>query len=526
MPAPNGIHQAAKSSKMSQSQWWRHLALKLIAESWGAPDKVKLNFGTSPFFDIQETVSNIYPLPVVQNNRHTLNVSVELNSRTVDRLRTDSSIRVMLYCATEDPGALHMNGVDIAFPQQIEVKVNTSSLAANFKGLKNKPGSTRPADITTFLRRLHPLQDNIVQITYALTNKKFYAVAVLVKKRSVDELTRKIKSSRVITKSSVLQEMKLKAREDEVVATSTVMSLKDPVSYIRIKLPCRSHVCSHNQCFDASSFLQLQEQAPTWTCPICSKHVGFEDLAVDQYVQEILERTPSSVDQVTIEPDGQWSFSNTSKNGSASKRKRDEDSEDYGDDDDEYDDSDDLVEISDPRVQSIKNESPATPFSLTRTPPALYLDVSAPYSASAPRTGQKRRSEVIDLTLSDDDEPPRPEKRQAYSTPNSLPDPVRNGYSIPNGTQMRAAPTDQFPGQAVRPAAPQLQSVSNVSAWGSMSPAPLSPFQLPPLPATAYPQQPLPAPAQFSQQSPSLSAQILQAGTTSAGAQAPDVGSS
>jgi len=433
----------------------------------------------------------------------------------------------MLYCAVEDPGTLHMNGVDITFPQQIEVKVNTSGFAANFKGLKNKPGSTRPADITAFLRRHHPHQDNVVQITYALTHKKFHAVALLIKKRSIDELTERIKSSRVIPKSSVLQEMKLKAREEEVVATSTVMSLKDPVSYIRIKLPCRSHVCSHNQCFDASSFLQLQEQGPTWTCPICSKHVGFEDLAVDQYVQEILERTPSSVDQVTIEPDGQWSFSNTSKNGSASKRKRDEDSEGYGDDDDDYDDeSDDLIEISDPRVQSIKNESPATPFSLARTPPAPYLDISAPYSASAPRTGQKRRSEVIDLTLSDDDEHPRPEKRQAYSTPNSLPDPVRNGYQIPNGTQIRAAPTDQFARHAVRPVAQQLPSVSNVSTWGSMSPAPLSPFQLPPLPATAYPQQPPPAPAQFSQQSPSLSAQVLQAGTTSAGVQGPDVGHS
>src|ERR1700712_3250838 len=74
----------------------------------------------------------------------------------------------------------------------------------------------------------------------------------------------------------------MKASDPDVVATSSVMSLKDPVSYTRIAVPCRSTICTHNQCFDASSFLQLQEQAPTWTCPICNKVVAFEGLAVDQ----------------------------------------------------------------------------------------------------------------------------------------------------------------------------------------------------------------------------------------------------
>ena len=76
-----------------------------------------------------------------------------------------------------------------------------------------------------------------------------------------------------------------KVKDPDIVATSSVMSLKDPVSYLRIQLPCRSNVCSHNQCFDATSFLQLQEQAPTWSCPICSKTVAFGSLAVDQYVK-------------------------------------------------------------------------------------------------------------------------------------------------------------------------------------------------------------------------------------------------
>jgi E3 SUMO-protein ligase PIAS1 len=125
-------------------------------------------------------------------------------------------------------------------------------------------------------------------------------MAVLVKKRSVDELVERIRKGRVITREKVLSESKstlaensrlgvadatlvaMRASDPDIVVGSSVMSLKDPVSYMRISVPCRSDICSHHQCFDAASFLQLQEQAPTWTCPICNKVVSFEGLVVDQ----------------------------------------------------------------------------------------------------------------------------------------------------------------------------------------------------------------------------------------------------
>lgn len=78
--------------------------------------------------------------------------------------------------------------------------------------------------------------------------------------------------------------MKSKAQDPDIVATSTIMSLKCPLSTLRIDVPCRSLSCKHNQCFDASSYLQLQEQAPTWTCPVCNKIANFESLLIDQYV--------------------------------------------------------------------------------------------------------------------------------------------------------------------------------------------------------------------------------------------------
>ena len=75
----------------------------------------------------------------------------------------------MLFCAAE---SMHspFQRVDIAFPYQVEIKVNQDEVKANLRGLKNKPGSTRPADITPFLRK-RAGYDNHLQVTYALTTK-------------------------------------------------------------------------------------------------------------------------------------------------------------------------------------------------------------------------------------------------------------------------------------------------------------------------------------------------------------------
>ena len=61
--------------------------------------------------------------------------------------------------------------MDITFPSQIEVRINQDEVKANYKGLKNKPGSTRPADITDLLRTSPANYRNHVSITYALTQK-------------------------------------------------------------------------------------------------------------------------------------------------------------------------------------------------------------------------------------------------------------------------------------------------------------------------------------------------------------------
>ena len=74
----------------------------------------------------------------------------------------------MVFCTAENSG---YKASDISFPQQVELKCNGEEVKANLRGLKNKPGSTRPADITNLLRKKNPNAKNELELVYALTNK-------------------------------------------------------------------------------------------------------------------------------------------------------------------------------------------------------------------------------------------------------------------------------------------------------------------------------------------------------------------
>jgi len=104
------------------------------------------------------------------SHRNHLSKTFTLNEAVWSRLKSEHSLRLLLFSALEQPLTPYTR-LDIAFPSQIEVKVNDEEVKANYKGLKNKPGSTRPVDITDFVRTKIANQRNTVHITYALTQK-------------------------------------------------------------------------------------------------------------------------------------------------------------------------------------------------------------------------------------------------------------------------------------------------------------------------------------------------------------------
>lgn len=99
-------------------------------------------------------------------HRNSIHITIRLNENpALQRCVEDSSYRIMVFSAADSSGVQH-----IAFPHQSELKVNGGEFKANLRGLKNKPGSTRPVDITSALR-LRSSYTNNVEFTYALTTK-------------------------------------------------------------------------------------------------------------------------------------------------------------------------------------------------------------------------------------------------------------------------------------------------------------------------------------------------------------------
>lgn len=352
----------------------------------------------SPFYDVFSRIGDVKTCEVMSQHRNTTTITIKPQDHpyVVQQLTTNPAMRAMLFCSAGNTGIQ-----DITFPYQSELKVNGGDIKANLRGLKNKPGSTRPVDITDSLRLKPASYMNNIEFTYALTNKIFYLVVFLCRAKPVEHLVGKITLK--IRKESVIAEIAKKASDPDVVATAQNLSLKCPLSYMRLKLPCRALSCSHIQCFDATSYLQLQEQGPQWICPICNNSAPFDQLAVDEYVREILVKTPKTVEQVTIEPDGKWSVPGA-KNETASAANEAS-----------------LLDDDDLTVSEVfwgsNRTSTATPN--RGAAPALALGTPTNGASSTPsisRSGSKRPApEVIDLTLSDDDEPPaRPVKRPNY----------------------------------------------------------------------------------------------------------------
>lgn len=122
-----------------------------------------------------------------------------------------------------------------------------------------------------------------------------------------------------------------------------------------------------------------------------------------RYARQILAQTSDSIEQVTIEPNGEWAVPGAKK---AATPKQDAN----------FVDDDDIVVSEVTRTAARSTAAPsvvsvATPHIGTPT------SVASRDTSAAPRSSNKRpAAEVIDLTLSDDDEPPRPVKRANHGS--------------------------------------------------------------------------------------------------------------
>lgn len=91
-----------------------------------------------------------------------------------DRNAPDRDAYKLLLVGACDPVSTFLK-LDIAYPHNLEVKINGVEVRGHWKGLKNKPGTTKPVDITEYIRKTQGFANSLT-VTYALTTKVRYLI--------------------------------------------------------------------------------------------------------------------------------------------------------------------------------------------------------------------------------------------------------------------------------------------------------------------------------------------------------------
>lgn len=235
-----------------------------------------LYFKESPFYRLKRL---IHGSPVLASKapetRGQCKLQFVLNESEAGLLASSPSLKLFLLSGVYD-GPTNNSDTFVQFPQPLEIHFNGILMKDNVRGIKNRPGTARPANLTDLVRPQPQL--NTLDMVYAFSKENYLVYCYIVEVVSVERvLQTKVLSSPLIVKEATLKEVKSifhkdeEEEDDDLIEVSSTLSLKCPLSFARMKYPCKSVYCEHLQCFDALAFLQLQEQASTWSCPVCSR---------------------------------------------------------------------------------------------------------------------------------------------------------------------------------------------------------------------------------------------------------------
>ncbi|GMK54141.1 hypothetical protein CspeluHIS016_0107270 [Cutaneotrichosporon spelunceum] len=313
--------------------------------STSAREYTLVDWKRSPMWKPIKALTGMETLPDIVSNesshtRRERRVIFSLPNDVIDGLNKSKSdphssplYSVRLFCASNDyyrqPGMAGPPGqpvpsnrqVPIEYPANPDVLVDSHVVPFKERGLRGKPGSAPPLDLDKSSRGLVRMAGRMASVCMGHTgptaskrkeySKKFYFQVVYCEVTTMENLLGRLESLAPTDPAVELARLRQQAAEDDDIQVGTSsLSLKDPLSGMRISKPVRSRKCSHLQCFDARWWLESNKSHPQWLCPHCSKELDFEDIICDGYFLSILRAVPDSFDEVTLEPNGEWHTQN------------------------------------------------------------------------------------------------------------------------------------------------------------------------------------------------------------------------
>eukprot|EP00288_Rhodomonas_lens_P004715 CAMPEP_0177725530 /NCGR_PEP_ID=MMETSP0484_2-20121128/19299_1 /TAXON_ID=354590 /ORGANISM="Rhodomonas lens, Strain RHODO" /LENGTH=463 /DNA_ID=CAMNT_0019238047 /DNA_START=126 /DNA_END=1513 /DNA_ORIENTATION=+ len=140
--------------------------------------------------------------------------------------------------------------------------------------------------------------------------ERFWFIVQIGNVREVDEVQEEILRQGPDTGAycgrSILQQLLGESESDDIACTDLEVSLRCPLSMLRINLPAKGRNCNHLQCFDLSTFLEYAKKHSFWLCPNCHKPLPPAELRVCSLFGEILNSVSSEADKCKIMPDGSF----------------------------------------------------------------------------------------------------------------------------------------------------------------------------------------------------------------------------
>jgi E3 SUMO-protein ligase PIAS1 len=110
--------------------------------------------------------------------------------------------RLVLFCTLAD--RVPYGNSLIEFPTHVEIKCNGAAVSANVRGIKNRPGTVNPPDLTQQAILMHGV-NNRVDITYQESKQAYTVLLYLVQKFTVDQLVEKVTKRGYIGKEQTLK---------------------------------------------------------------------------------------------------------------------------------------------------------------------------------------------------------------------------------------------------------------------------------------------------------------------------------
>jgi E3 SUMO-protein ligase PIAS1 len=112
-----------------------------------------------------------------------------------------NTYRLVLFCTLTD--RIAFGNCTVEFPMHTDLRCNGSAITGNLRGIKNRPGTVNPPDITQHVILMSGVA-NKVDITFQESRASYTVLINLVEKHSVAQLVEKIRKRGAISKETVL----------------------------------------------------------------------------------------------------------------------------------------------------------------------------------------------------------------------------------------------------------------------------------------------------------------------------------